>query len=184
MKAKQKKAKRKSVLAWHWLQSDGNMRYANRPPDKVEKIFSKPRLCQWGLHASERLIDAKNYAPGDILCRVRCSGKIEHAPDKLVCTRREILWSVRFTQRDWAKVRKAYNRIEDTAEETLFWRLCRAGIRPGMTEFAAIMPTRSAYRAVKEKMFVAEAEQLRAKQGGDVLRLNTGSKTGGSKHAK
>ena len=45
-------------------------------------------LCRSGLHASERIIDALDYAPGPLLWRVECSGEIIHGNDKIVCSRR------------------------------------------------------------------------------------------------
>ena len=51
--------------------------------------------CKSGLHASERLIDALQYAPGETLCRVRPGGKIvSHDNDKLVASERTILWRI------------------------------------------------------------------------------------------
>ena len=55
-------------------------------------------LCLRGLHASTRLIDAINHAPGVILRRVRCSGRIEQTADKLVCTERQILGTADINQ--------------------------------------------------------------------------------------
>ncbi len=51
-------------------------------------------MCESGLHASERLIDALQYAPGPIICRVECGGEIERDTDKLICRERTILWRV------------------------------------------------------------------------------------------
>jgi hypothetical protein len=33
-------------------------------------------MCVTGLHASKRIIDALQYAPGNTICRVECRGKI------------------------------------------------------------------------------------------------------------
>jgi len=51
-------------------------------------------MCGAGLHASERIIDALRYAPGETICRVNCGGRIERDRDKLVCSERTILWRV------------------------------------------------------------------------------------------
>jgi hypothetical protein len=37
-----------------------------------------------GLHASVRISDALQFAPGPTICRVECSGKIIHESDKFV----------------------------------------------------------------------------------------------------
>ena len=50
--------------------------------------------CERGLHASDRLIDALQYAPGWTLCRVRMGGTIKRETDKLVARERTILWRI------------------------------------------------------------------------------------------
>ena len=50
------------------------------------------KMCERGLHASGRPLDALAYAPGSIVCRVELSGEILHEPDKLCATDRRILW--------------------------------------------------------------------------------------------
>ena len=52
------------------------------------------KLCASGLHASQRIINALRYAPGNTICRVECSGEIITGDDKLVCSERTILWRV------------------------------------------------------------------------------------------
>jgi hypothetical protein len=51
-------------------------------------------MCSSGLHASRRLIDALQYAPGDTICRVECAGQMVEDQDKLVCRERTILWRI------------------------------------------------------------------------------------------
>ena len=83
-----------SVPAWHFVGAtlrDGRA----VPPDGETLIHDGPlKLCASGLHASERIIDALQYAPGDTVCRVRCDGEILRDADKWVCTQRTILWRV------------------------------------------------------------------------------------------
>jgi len=94
-----------SILAWHFLSDAGLMR-DGRKPRKVETHKGPLILCDSGLHASRDILDALRYAPGVVLCRVRCSGEIEQDNDKLACTRREILWrmDVRNTLREFARL--------------------------------------------------------------------------------
>ena len=84
----------KKVLAWHFVRDalrDGRP----VPADGVTlKHKGKLELCASGLHASERLIDALQYAPGPILCRVQMGGTIKKESDKLVARQRTILWRV------------------------------------------------------------------------------------------
>jgi len=51
-------------------------------------------ICNQGLHASERILDALQYAPGPIVCRVECSGIGERQEDKFVCSERKARWAV------------------------------------------------------------------------------------------
>ena len=45
-------------------------------------------LCEWGLHASERALDALKYAPGPWLSLVELSGEVVRGEDKAVATER------------------------------------------------------------------------------------------------
>ena len=85
-----------TIEAWHWLRSDSCLNYP--PHTKVEvgqtlKLDgAEPVLCEQGLHASLRALDALNYAPGEIVCRVRLGGVIVHGGDKCVASERTVLW--------------------------------------------------------------------------------------------
>jgi hypothetical protein len=46
------------------------------------------------LHASVDILDALDYAPGPIICRVELGGRIERGIDKCVAERRRVLWWV------------------------------------------------------------------------------------------
>jgi hypothetical protein len=86
------------ILAWHFV--GDRLRDGSPIPEDGEVLEVRPPLvmCERGLHASERLIDALLWAPGAMLCRVVCSGEIEHEVDKLVCERRMILWRLEATE--------------------------------------------------------------------------------------
>ena len=49
-------------------------------------------LCESGLHASVKPLDALKYAPGNTLCRVELAGEILEEADKCVAARRRIIW--------------------------------------------------------------------------------------------
>ena len=84
----------KEVLAWHFV-GDALRDGRPVPADNVTlKHTGKLELCASGLHASERLIDALEYAPGPILCRVQMGGTIKKESDKLVARQRTILWRI------------------------------------------------------------------------------------------
>ena len=84
------------ILAWHFLKGPlpGILRDGSPAPADGEILRHEGalRLCESGLHASIRALDAADYALGPIVCRVECGGTIQHDDDKLVCTERRILW--------------------------------------------------------------------------------------------
>lgn len=84
-----------TTVAWHFLPNDSKTQFDPRIPVSVGTVLEVPadrvKLCKYGLHASSRIIDALQYAPGAMLCRVQLSGKILQGDDKLVASRREVL---------------------------------------------------------------------------------------------
>ena len=82
------------LLAWHFV--DEALRDGQPLPPDGEKLThgAAPSLCVSGLHASERIIDALKYAPGNTICRVECEDLATRQDDKLVCATRTVLWRV------------------------------------------------------------------------------------------
>jgi len=83
-----------AILGWHFV---GESLRDGRPiPDDGVTLQhgGELALCKSGLHASIRIIDALNYAPGATICRVRCGGIIVESDDKIVASKRTILWRV------------------------------------------------------------------------------------------
>jgi hypothetical protein len=108
-------AKRKrSVLAWHFLAAPVLPHSDGRPVVVGETLTVEPPIvpCRHGLHASKRALDALTYAPGALICRVRCSGEIVEEGDKLACSERTVLWMA-----DATRVLRLF--ACDTAEEAL-----------------------------------------------------------------
>ena len=91
---------RKPILAWHFLAESGLLRDGRESPADGKRLLHRGDLemCRDGLHASVRPIDALQYAPGPIACRVKCGGRIEHANDKFVCSSRTIIWRADCTE--------------------------------------------------------------------------------------
>jgi len=92
-------------LGWHFLPEDKRLRYGTREVVEVGrpvKVAGKLALCEWGLHASRRAIDALAYAPMDsaklYACRVRLGGELIESQDKAVASEREVLWMVDATK--------------------------------------------------------------------------------------
>jgi hypothetical protein len=81
-----------SVLAWHFI---GDTLRDGRPVPSDEEVLRHDGplvVCQSGLHASVKALDALQFAPGFVVCRVECGGETLHESDKLVCRERTILW--------------------------------------------------------------------------------------------
>jgi hypothetical protein len=75
------------VRAWHFLPADRLVR-----PGQCQTVEPPLELCHHGLHVSVRALDALQYAPGPVVCRVECSGEILHGDDRLCATRLRALW--------------------------------------------------------------------------------------------
>lgn len=85
-----------TVLAWHFLCWDYQTAYGRRRknPLKVGDVMRTrrtPILCEQGLHASRRMLDALHHAPGPILCRVKVGGEIVEDHTKMAGQTRRIL---------------------------------------------------------------------------------------------
>lgn len=101
------------IKAWHFV-GDTLRDGSPIPADGETLVHLGPIVpCQSGLHASVRLIDALQYAPGPTLCRVACSGEIKHDGDKFAATSRTILW-----------------RMDATKVLSLFARQCALSLAP------------------------------------------------------
>lgn len=80
-----------TTLAWYFSTGARLLRYDDGRPITLGVTHThdrEPVLCDLGLHASVRALDALVYAPGPILWRVECGGTLVHGEDKLVCTER------------------------------------------------------------------------------------------------
>lgn len=93
---------------WHFIKDDRRLCYGDGRLVEVGKTLSvtcEPMLCERGLHASERLIDALNYAPGLTLCKVTLGGNIVKGDDKVVGTERTAIAIADVTDivKQWAR---------------------------------------------------------------------------------
>jgi hypothetical protein len=83
-----------TTLAWHFV-GDTLRDGSPVPPDGEWLVHDGPvECCRSGLHASERLIDALEYAPGATICRVECRGIEDRHNDKIAARERRILWRI------------------------------------------------------------------------------------------
>ena len=83
------------MIAWHFLQSDRKLAYPPHTPVFTGQLLTvdpaRLYLCAYGLHASERALDALNYAPGPIVCRARLGGRILTGEDKACASERTVI---------------------------------------------------------------------------------------------
>jgi len=82
-------------LAWHFTKPNELRDGRPLPADGVWLEHTEPlKLCEQGLHSSLKPRDALRYAPGSTLCRVEYGGDVLTSNDKLVSSRRKILWRI------------------------------------------------------------------------------------------
>ena len=80
------------MKAWHF--TGEKLRGGREIPKDGEWLnhSGELKMCESGLHASTRLIDALKYSPGSTICRVEISGETIKDTDKVVARKRKILW--------------------------------------------------------------------------------------------
>ena len=87
----------KKILAWHLIPKDRRLEHGDDRivrARRTMRVEGPPSLCNHGLHASEKLLDALGYHPGPIICRVKVGGAVVRGDDKLAATERRCLWWV------------------------------------------------------------------------------------------
>lgn len=81
------------IKAWHFAVKARTCR--DLPAFEAGTIYRHTGpciLCQSGLHASPKLIDALRHAPGPIISRVECTDIVRHDSNKFVCRVRKHVW--------------------------------------------------------------------------------------------
>jgi hypothetical protein len=84
----------KTMLGWHFLADDRRMQYGDRSlveVGKTYKVVGQLKRCENGMHGSKRIIDALQYAPGSICCKVELVGEIIEDTDKVVARARRVI---------------------------------------------------------------------------------------------
>jgi len=83
------------MLAWHWVRDDLTLRDGRPLVDGEKLAHDGPlKMCESGLHASEKILDALQYAPGATCCRVDVGGEMLRGTGKIVVRERTCLWHV------------------------------------------------------------------------------------------
>ena len=97
----------KTVRAWHFVADSKLLRDGKELPEVGvwERYGGEVVMCQSGLHASRRPLDALQYAPGAWVWYVECRDIVEECDDKLVCRERRTIWQMDATDllRDFAR---------------------------------------------------------------------------------
>ncbi len=84
----------KIIGVWHFVANNGKLGYGDGRAVAVGETLSVPPpsvLCKHGMHWSRRLIDALQYAPGNILTYCEVWGDIKEQEDKGVSTHRGVI---------------------------------------------------------------------------------------------
>src|SRR3990167_4789478 len=81
-------------LAWHSPPADRRLRGSREVVEagRTYRAEGSLELCENGMHASARAIDALTYAPGPLVCRVELVGERLDAADKSCARERRVLW--------------------------------------------------------------------------------------------
>ena len=84
------------MLAWYFAPADRKLRYGDGRTVRKGATHAVKRpedleLCEYGLHASPRILDALDCAPGYVLCRVKLTGRIVQGDDKVCAEKRAYL---------------------------------------------------------------------------------------------
>jgi len=83
-----------TVTGWYFSKESRVLRYSDARPIAIgvtHEVDAPIQLCERGLHASVRALDALQYAPGPIVWRVELSGEIKTGDDKCVATHRKYI---------------------------------------------------------------------------------------------
>ena len=92
-----------AILGWHFVAADRllDAHYQEEIDEETRRVApgyvytevgGEIKCCARGLHASRLAIDALEYAPGPIVCRVALWGAVDELSDKLAARHREVLW--------------------------------------------------------------------------------------------
>lgn len=83
----------KKINGWHFVNDSRTLAHCGLGVE-AGYVYTEDGpidICRSGLHASRRIYDALNYAPGSILCKVQLWGDVQEQEDKLVSRNREVL---------------------------------------------------------------------------------------------
>jgi hypothetical protein len=121
------------MKAYYFANKDKKLRYGDDRKIVVGETHSvslddKPlELCDWGLHASIKALDAIDYAPDNMLYVVELSGEIIIGEDKVCAEHRKYLYEIDAEEllREFARkqalinIEKVYPYVTETKKENM-----------------------------------------------------------------
>ena len=113
---------------WHFSEANKCLRYQDGRKivaGETLKVDGPLRMCDHGLHACRRLIDAARYAPGPYVWFVELSGEVQHGDDKSVATERTAMWGY-----DATEVLRAFSRRVALDAVQKYWDETKFGAFP------------------------------------------------------
>lgn len=85
------------MLGWHFSTQGRTLGYGDDrliEPGVTHTVECEPFVCEDGLHASRRILDALTYAPGPYIWRVELGGQLSHGLYQSAATERTYLWGL------------------------------------------------------------------------------------------
>ena len=79
------------MKAWYFSDETRKLRYNDGREIALgvtHEVEGKPVLCEHGLHGSEKILDALEYAPGSIVWYVELDGEMDIGDDKISAQKR------------------------------------------------------------------------------------------------
>jgi hypothetical protein len=173
------------MKAWYFSNKDCKLRYDDGrliEAGITHTVKSTPKLCNRGLHASERVIDALKHAPNSYIWFVNVSHKVDKGDDKICGQRRKYYWGFDASDvlrafarkqaliniekaKPYFKSNSDYNLVVEflmtgkadlrSAAESVAWSAAKSA-----AESVAKSAAESAANEMLETMIIAEAKRL------------------------
>lgn len=179
-------------VGWHFLKEDKRLRWGTKEVVKKGRVYcveGELKLCEFGLHASKKPLDALKYAPGPIVCLVELRGEILEGEDKACATKRKVLkmadatkvlhefacWCAGKVKRAWLKG-KATNEELGTARDTAWdaaWDAARDVARDAAWDATRGTARDTAWDATWDATWTAAWAAARAEQNDKLNKMLT-----------
>jgi len=117
---------------WHFTETNKLLRFQDNREvvaGKTLSVTGQLVLCEHGLHACKKILDACMYAPGPYIWWVELSGKVIHGNDKSAATKRKAVWGY-----DATGVLREFARIVALQAVEKYWDEKKFGPFPEVTK--------------------------------------------------